>query len=344
MKIIEKYKILKTPNEGIYHLYNTINKKNIMIGDLEKNWINELAKFKDFNISDVYNIVGDEYYLDFLNALEKFELIDKMQVKKKILKKFNIFKLMWCFNLCITEKLNSKKLCEIFEIILFKFTPILGIFTLFSIMLKNNDILVRINSFHFNISYIVIWIITVFISGSLHEISHAIIAKNRNVSVPDCGVMLLIFNPSFFVDLSGIAFLNNLKDFFKIMISGIVMNLFLLFIGVVMFIYTPFIKLAEIIILVNFLMAIINIIPFFEYDGGIIFQKLLEHQNNVKYFKIIKFMQLLIVYSIILFTCFGLENYLSFIDNNYEQVILPFIISGLLTYLFNRNGEKNVIS
>lgn len=339
MKIINKYKILRTPNKEIYHLYNPINKKNIMIGTEEVSWINRLSAYNNFKISDVYNIVGEEYYLQFLTALEQLGLLVN---EEKIKKDFNIFKIMFSFNISITEIIHSKKISNLFEKILFRGTTFIAFFTILSVLLNRNILFNKLVNINLSFNTIICWIIVVFISGSLHEFSHAIISKNRNVSIPDCGLMLLIFNPSFFVDLSGIAFVSRMVDFFKIMISGIIMNFLLLLIGLLMYIYTPFVIFSEILILVNLLMILINTIPFFEYDGGIIFQKILENQRTVKYYKIIKYIQNIIVYSIILFTFYSIEVYMNI--SGIISVFIPVILSGILTYFFSKKGGKNDIS
>lgn len=339
MKIINNYKILRTPNKGIYHLYNPINKKNIMIGIEELSWINKLSFYNNFKILDVYKIVGEEYYLKFLTALEQLGLLVD---EKKMKKDFNIFKIMFSFNISITEMIHSKKISSLLEKILFRGTVFIAFFTIISVLLNRDILFDKLVNINLSFDTLIYWIIVVFISGSLHEFSHVITAKNRDVSIPDCGLMLLIFNPSFFVDLSGIAFVSKIADFFKIMISGVVMNLLLLLIGLLVYIYTPFVNFSEILILVNLLMILINTIPFFEYDGGIIFQKILESQRTVKYYKIIKCMQNIIVYSIILFTFYSIEAYMSI--SGVISVFVPVILSGILTYFFSKKGGKNGIS
>lgn len=66
--------------------------------------------------------------------------------------------------------------------------------------------------------------LVVIISATIHEISHAIIANNYQIEIPNCGIMLLLFNLAFFVDLSGVQFLKNKKQFLKIMLAGIASN------------------------------------------------------------------------------------------------------------------------
>lgn len=233
MKIISEYKIYSTQQVGVCHLYNKKTNQHAMIGDVEKEWLLKLNQKKEFNLSDLYTIVGDQYYLDFLEALERLNLLqskEKSLIEK--IKKISIFQILIPFN----------------------------------------------------------------------------------------------------VDLSGLAFSVNTKKYFEIMTAGILGNLFLVTLGIISLLYSQYSTVGVLIIIVNLIMVFINLIPFFDYDGGIILNKFIIVQNQTKYGPFYKKIQMAVVYSIILFTLYGVSSSIG-ISSGY-LILLPPLISGVATYLF----------
>lgn len=332
MRIVDKIKILSTPYEGHYHLYIPSSKKHILVGEQEKKWLEQLID-REFTISDLLVLVGKKYYLRFYAALSKMGLIDSTKSRK-----INIFKISWDFNITLSEKLNCKRFNKNFEKILFGIFPLALILQCFIIYVYRADIFTNFQNFPITLNTLLLWWLVVIISATIHEFSHAIVANNYQIEIPNCGIMLLLFNLAFFVDLSGVQFLKNKKQFLKIMLAGIASNSILSLIGLFISVFTSSKLLGLLFFIINLGMIFINSIPFFQYDSGIILRYLNSNKNNLNFQYIV---QLLIAFIIIYFPLNQLLHFL--IPNVIVRSIGGVVISILLSILYMRERTKYVL-
>lgn len=332
MRIVDKIKILSTPYEGRYHPYIPSSKKHILIGEQEKKWLEQLIG-QEFTISDLLVLIGEKYYLRFYAALSKMGLIDSMKSRK-----INIFKISWDFNITLSETLNCKRFNKNFEKILFGIFPLALILQCFIMYVHRADIFTNLQNFPIMLKTLLFWWIVVIISATIHEFSHAIVAKNYQIEIPNCGIMLLLFNLAFFVDLSGVQFLKNKKQFLKIMLAGIASNSILSLIGLLISVFTSYKLLGLLFFIINLGMIFINSIPFFQYDSGIILRYLKSNNNNLNFQYIV---QLLIAFIIIYFPLSQLLHFLT--SNVIVRSIGGMVISILLSILYMRERTKYVL-
>ena len=201
MKLDNRIKILPTPYEGRYHLYISSSKKHVLIGSQEKKWLEQL-RGREFTFSDLLKVVGEKYYLKFYAVVRRIGLLDYQKSRR-----LNIFKISWDFNIILSEKLIYKRFNKNFEKVLFSVFPVALIFQCLFMYVYRLEILTNIQNFSISLNTLFLWWLVVIISAIMHEFSHAIVANNYQVAIPNCGVMLLLFNLAFFVDLSGAQFL-----------------------------------------------------------------------------------------------------------------------------------------
>ena len=333
MKLDNKIKILRTPYKGRYHLYIPSSKKHVLVGEQEKKWLEQLVN-REYTISDLLAIVGEKYYLKFYSAISKMGLIDSIKSKK-----LNIFKISLDFNIVLSEKLIYRKFNKNFERILFGIFPLSLFFLSFLIYAYWIDIFTNFQSFPISLNVLLYWWLVVIISATIHEFSHALVAKNYQIEIPNCGIMLLLFNLAFFVDLSGVQFLKNKKALLKIMLAGIASNSILSLIGLVFMLFTSYKLLGLLFFIINLGMIFINSIPFFQYDSGIIYRYL--NSNNISNLRFQYIVQLLIAFIIIYFPLSQLVHLL--IPNVIFSSVGVVLISMLFSILYMRERSKYVL-
>lgn len=147
--------------------------------------------------------------------------------------------------------------------------------------------------------------------------------------------MLLLFNLAFFVDLSGVQFLKNKKQFLKIMLAGIASNSILSLTGLLVLLFTSYKLLGLLFFIINLGMIFINSIPFFQYDSGIILRYLNSNNNNLNFQYIV---QLLIAFVIIYFPLSQLLQFLT--PNIIVRSIGGVVVSILLSILYMKEGRN----
>lgn len=207
------------------------------------------------------------------------------------------------------------------------------------------DILTNFQNFPITLNILLFWLLVVIISAMIHEFSHAIIANNYQIEIPNCGIMLLLFNLAFFVDLSGVQFLKNKKQFLKIMLAGIASNSILSLTGLLVLLFTSYKLLGLLLFIINLGMIFIKSIPFFQYDSGIILRYLNSNNNNLNSnnnnlnFQYI--VQLLIAFVIIYFPLSQLLQFLT--PNIIVRSIGGVVVSILLSILYMRGRTKYVL-
>ena len=253
--------------------------------------------------------------------------------------KLNIFKISLDFNIVLSEKLIYRKFNKNFERILFGIFPLSLFFLSFLIYAYWIDIFTNFQSFPISLNVLLYWWLVVIISATIHEFSHALVAKNYQIEIPNCGIMLLLFNLAFFVDLSGVQFLKNKKALLKIMLAGIASNSILSLIGLVFMLFTSYKLLGLLFFIINLGMIFINSIPFFQYDSGIIYRYL--NSNNISNLRFQYIVQLLIAFIIIYFPLSQLVHLL--IPNVIFSSVGVVLISMLFSILYMRERSKYVL-
>ena len=288
MEITNNIQFFETPTDDVYMLYNYNNNKTVAIGKEEKRWIESLSG-KQFFINDVYNVVGSKYYKEFIITMRQLKLLDANKTKEKL----DVFKLKFYLNIDLKflSKINNN-MVDVYRFIIFVLSPI---YLMYNVIFKNFlfEVTNNLNEIlgNFNLNTIILWCFFFFVSGSIHELSHDIIAKRYNVNVPRVGIMLLYFNPAFFVELSGIEFIKNFNQKLEIMLSGIGSNLLLSTISILLCEITPYKSFFSLCLLINIAVSIMNIVPLADFDGGILFRDYLKNFDYES--KIFKFYFLL---------------------------------------------------
>lgn len=338
MKKIRKEIKFFIKDDGIVHMYDGLAKEHYKIGAEQKKWLESIDGTR--NEQELKDIIPEKYFIEFMLYLEEYNLLEKRQSKIDRFKDINIFKIK--LNLISGDSFleSIKPLSVLYRKGLFLLTPLL--FTLAVVLLFNSREIIE--NFSLNIASFTVlnnlpfYIFIVFITGTLHELSHTLVAKSYSVSIPSLGVMLFYFMPSFFVDISGINFLNSKKRRIKILVAGIFMNIsifsILFILSIIFNLNSTYIYFA---IFLNFMLVLINLIPYIEFDGYFIFINILENsqikysllkQGSVQLHECIySIVSMLFVLSIIFST---VNSIATFLDLSYFLIIIiSFFIFGI---------------
>lgn len=124
----------------------------------------------------------------------------------------------------------------------------------------------------------VMHIISFIIIATLHELAHAVIARKNQVPIPEIGVMMYLFIPYVYTNMSYIRLLKSQWKRILCLLGGILLNILLS--GVFFFIAgcmpeTERIFFEEIAFM-NLFLIISNLMIFFKLDGYFILQEILE--------------------------------------------------------------------
>jgi hypothetical protein len=333
MKLIKDFSIYETPDKDTFLLYNKTNGKNIEIGQNEKDWIKKLEAKNIFSMSDLYEIVGNKYYILFYKGLEDYGFISGCKTPK--LKK-NIFKLKMPIGVSLTNKISIEN-SKLIIFFLNSFIMLLLSGVIFNIYQKNNTIMNFSFLNSFDLKTILFWLISVFVSGSIHEIMHGVAAKKNKIESPNSGFLLLVFNPSLYIDLSSIKFIKDFNNFLEVMLAGIKANLMLFLLGVLLIANLGQNDFLNIFIFTNLILIFINLIPFFHLDGGIVLSRVIEMKEKEKSARIFKYIQVVFVYATISTI---LNNIFIFIVNGNKFLLeLTIPISFFISYIYMRKGK-----
>lgn len=127
-------------------------------------------------------------------------------------------------------------------------------------------------------------VLSLFLAVLIHEISHSVMAKYLGYSTDS--ITIDIFYGAAYIDPR---FNESHNDTMKIAVAGPLSNLLtgLLCVGLSIFLTSPLLDFMIVFITVNFLLAILNLIPIFPLDGGRISKSFLSKMfGNIrgKYF------------------------------------------------------------
>ncbi|ADI25419.1 M50 family metallopeptidase [Geobacillus sp. C56-T3] len=358
LKIKDSLQFYKLDN-GIYHVYDPTSMKHFRIGEQEVKWLKLLNGENSEEFLKKH--IPEEFFEKFINQVKQLGLLEGQKVKKK----FDLFKIKFTV-LSVNDLLNKLgKFSYIFRKFLKYFSGIFLFINFIFIALNFNNIRDILNNFHFDLSIIFFYLISVLTIGFLHEFSHALVAKSYGVNVPNIGMMLFYLHPAFYADISGINLLSNKKARVSTLLSGILINNILLSMSVLSYHFLkdnhPNLSLYIIYFsIINLIMIFINIIPFVEFDGYYILINLFD-EINFKYNSIIQFktfmklkslrgikLEYLLYYvisnmmglSMIWLAIIAIKNYVSdifqFIYLDYFFILLIILVTIYFYYIRNR--------
>lgn len=184
-------------------------------------------------------------------------------------------------------KKQNKKLSKFANISLFYIS---FIFSLFSVLTLNDKI--KIYDFrnlidNLTLVKLIIFIICMTLSISIHELSHVLIAKSMGAYIVQVRLAIITFFPCINTRICGIRRINNKINKIKISLAGISCNLLIFAINLWVFIYSNnFLRLfSETMVIVNLMIALFNLIIIFKTDGCHVLSILLEEDSlpiNIK--------------------------------------------------------------
>lgn len=133
-----------------------------------------------------------------------------------------------------------------------------------------------------NVVNIIVMFFMFIFAVTIHELAHAATARYKNVNVPEIGIMIYLFIPCGYTNLSFIALLKNKRDRLITLLSGVLSNLlqaglaFLLASLIRSDFVAYYIAYYGI---VNVSLSVINLMIFIKLDGYFIFQELLDESR-----------------------------------------------------------------
>ena len=259
-------------NDNLFHVYDSHTSRHFKLGRQEVDW---LRRFDGRASSDdLRKVVPLEYFDDFLGHLQRMQLVEGSETPRKIdplkikARLFNPDPLLD----------RSVLFCKIYSAMLFMATPLLILANIAMIGLTWNRVNALNATMLFSPPHVLFFIGCVIISGMLHEMSHALVAKAYGVHVPAIGFMFMLFYPAFYADVSGINLLTKRDERIRVLIAGICCNNAILFFALSMLLISPSETVASflaIVVVINLMFGLFNLIPFVEYDGYYVLCELL---------------------------------------------------------------------
>ncbi|MBU3134522.1 M50 family metallopeptidase [Clostridium gasigenes] len=230
-----------------------------------------------FSSNDIPYLIDEFEKIGFIKNKEKKKKFDILKIKKGLINSDKII------------NPNNLLIKIIYFFIVYLSIPIFMIALLVGINFF--DFVFIIKSIEAPNYFIVAFII--FFSISLHELSHAIVAKSNGAFIAEFGIMLYWFMPCGYTTIIGV---NNIKSKSKrllIFCAGIMVNLNLAGLLAILMKFSEenFNQYLVWFILVNIVLAFSNLLIFLKLDGYYILQELLcEKSLREKSFSHIKFL------------------------------------------------------
>lgn len=268
------------PVEGdLFHVYDASTAKHFKLGAQEVSWLRLLDG--ETPVDTLRQKIPMEYFDAFFAAVGRLGVLEGSPVKKQSsLLKIKLFQvdpsallarmggfsviyrqfLTWtCVPLLVLNVLLLSALWPQIQTIVPKLQPSFGL--------------------------IPMYLLFVTVVGVAHEFSHALVARSHGVAVPHIGGMLMFFHPAFFADISGINLMPDRSRRVQVIFAGIQANNLLAAISLSL-LMLPMGRMAFEWLLffsaVNFVLILVNLIPFVEYDGYYIFQELLGEPRFIR--------------------------------------------------------------
>lgn len=255
-------------------VFNRETKKSYVLGEAEYNVLVQMdgTKTKEqlSQISEKYNAEQTE---SLIEAFRKMGFVQGSDVKAK--KEFLKIK-MGMVNGNRWIKMDSIITKLLYYIIVYLSVPLffLGLYMFY---IKTNgfqgvDISQILNM------HVITHVLSFVIIATFHELAHAVVARKLKVAVPEIGIMLYLFVPYVYTNLSFIKLLRSKLQRILCLFAGILSNFLLA--GISFFIAycvngNASLLFQEIAVM-NVLIIVTNLMIFFKLDGYFILQELLD--------------------------------------------------------------------
>lgn len=267
-------------NDGAYHVYDPTTQRHFKMGAQEVGWLKLLDGTKPH--AELVGRIPLEYFEDFFRNLDRMALLEGGAAPKE---RFNLLKIK-LFWVDPSRVLNAlAPVAGAYRVTLNVVTwPVAFLnICVFAAILQGVPGLLpsapaMLGHIHFGLLAIALYLLAIAITGAVHEMSHGLVATSYGVAVPAFGFMLLILNPAFYADVSGINHLTERKQRLQILSAGVKANNVMMLVGMFAYVFareTPFAPYLLLFAFINFGLCLINLIPFVAYDGYYIFQELM---------------------------------------------------------------------
>ena len=279
MKNNSKVQIFNNHNSR-YTIYVSKTKKAYDIGEKEYNIIKDLEnKVPSKTIQECYNFSEKEFEI-LITYLENIGILSSRKIKRKYSLK-NILKIK--FGIISPNKFleNHRKSVSCIGFIISKLSiPIFILSLVFvgkdlSIGFNIKNIATRILS----INNIILFEFVAFISLSIHELSHGIVAKIHGANIPEIGIMIYYFAPCAYCSICGVNYIEDKYKRISIFLAGIKSNLLIIAICLFVSKFTTKGLKNEILlyfIFTNLTCTIVNLFIYLKYDAYYIICELLN--------------------------------------------------------------------
>ncbi|ABX43928.1 metalloprotease [Lachnoclostridium phytofermentans] len=274
--VTESIEILSEKKDSVL-IFEKKSKRTFNLGYKEYNVLKNLdgkSTIEEINRNNL--LFKKEEIEQLIEVFRNINLLNDSTVKKKI----NILKLKKSLtnpNKYINEKSIFVKF--LYFIIIYMSLPVflLGLF----VGVGNTDKFAEIITISgFSPKYFLI-IPIMLIVVTLHEFSHAIVAKCKGAFIAELGVMLYWFMPAGYTTISGMTFVKNKRDRILIHLAGNMTNLLLA--GITLFVskfihgilYEGFIWFA----ITNIFLVLSNLMVFLKMDGYFVLQEMIAIKN-----------------------------------------------------------------
>lgn len=255
-------------------VFNTRSKKSYSIGEAE---YNVLIKMDGTNtikdLSDFSQKYDEEQTERLVRTFEKIGLVEGSNLKAhKGLMKFEL----GMINGNKIFKTNGIMTNILYFIVIYTSIPLFfgGMYFFFidTGYFQNLD-LERITDMS-----VIIHLISFMVVATIHEFSHAVVARKYNVSVPEIGVMFYLFIPYVYTNLSFIKLLKSKKKRLLCLCGGILSNVLIsgLSFCVAHFTEGRINSVSQEVGFMNIVIIITNLMIFFKLDGYFILEELIE--------------------------------------------------------------------
>lgn len=250
---------------------------SLMDGKRTPNEISVLCEF--FTEEEIISLEDQLFNLDIIGKKKQHARINLLKIKIPLFSPNKIFK-----NIIVTNIFYY-----IFIVINMTFVTSGIICTLLNIVYgmsaEKNNYIQSFSTFQqfefFDIGYIIVFFA---VSLFLHEFGHMIVALKHKINVPDVGIMLYLFIPCAYTNLTFLNYCNDKRVKLKIFVAGTLSDAGLLGIAMSLFyFYAPLAisKYFLISALVCMVAMIGNLVVTFKFDGYYILQTILDI-NNLK--------------------------------------------------------------
>lgn len=261
-------------DDGRIEVFNKNTKKSYIIGKKEYTILKELNGSKSYKeLAENSNSYNEEMIKRLILKFEQIGFIKGKEKKEKL----NILKMkkgIMSPNKVLKRNNNFIKIANF--IIVYLSLPLF----IFGMCISGEKILKMSRLFIDNIDFklILFMYIASFVSITLHELSHAIVARSKKMNVAEFGIMLYWFIPCAYVNLNGIAFVKSKKDRILILMAGILSNGAIAGITMILanFVEEMLTKYLMIIAIVNISIIFSNLVIYMKFDGYYILEQFLE--------------------------------------------------------------------